>query len=288
MRLLLTGAQGFTGIHLSHAAKNAGYEVVSLASDLLDEVAIREELARLMPNAVIHLAGISHIAQNLDLKYYEVNLVGSLNLLKGLAALNRAPQKVILASSANVYGNNTNSPISETEPPSPVSHYAMSKLAMEYLSRPFLERLPIIVTRPFNYTGVGHDPYFVIPKIIDHIQRGATTIELGNLDVLREYNDVRDVCQIYLQLLRKGDSGSTYNIASGRTHSLQEVLDTLEQLSGQKMNVLVNPQFIRAHEIQKLCGDNTLLQNTIGPIGFYPLEDTLRWMLNSLVIPKVH
>ena len=223
MRLLLTGADGFTGMHLTDAAHLAGYEVLPLKGDLQDEAAVRQQVLELAPTHVIHLAGISQVTSKDELAYYGVNLLGSLNLLKALAGLNTAPHKVILASTSNVYGNNPHSPIAETATPSPISHYAMSKLAMEYMSAPFLKRLPIVITRPFNYTGIGHAEHFVIPKIVDHFRRKAKSIELGDMTVLREYTDVRDVCQMYLRLLELGESGQTYNLASGRQYSLEEV-----------------------------------------------------------------
>jgi nucleoside-diphosphate-sugar epimerase len=281
MRLLLTGADGFTGQHLTRAAQVAKYEVFALAGDLQDASKVKAQVDTIKPTHVIHLAGISHVTGEDAAAYYGVNLLGSLNLLTALKGLALPPAKVILASTANVYGNHAASPISEQEAPAPISHYSMSKLAIEYMSRPFLEYFPIVITRPFNYTGVGHDVRFVIPKIIAHFQKKAPGIELGNIDVLREYNDVRDVCAIYLQLLSLGQSGQTYNIASNRVYALREVLTRLEKLSGQHMTVTQNPQFLRANEIFTLAGDPRHLEACIGPIAWRLLDDTLQWMLSE-------
>jgi nucleoside-diphosphate-sugar epimerase len=281
MRLLLTGSQGFTGQHLSDAASKAGYEVCVLTADLQDGVAVRAQVRSIAPSHVIHLAGISHVTAGEAQAYYGVNLLGSMALLDALADLPTAPQKVILASSANVYGNNDHSPIGESEPPAPISHYAMSKLAMEYLSRPFMTSLPIVITRPFNYTGVGHALNFVIPKIVDHFARKASVIELGNTLVLREYNDVRDVCEMYLRLLKQGQSGQTYNLATGRTYSLTHVIEILQGICGYQIRVVNNPQFMRANEIHLLAGDGSKLAQCIGTLDLHRLEDTLRWMLES-------
>jgi nucleoside-diphosphate-sugar epimerase len=157
----------------------------------------------------------------------------------------------------------------------------MSKLAMEYLSKPFADRLPIVIARPFNYTGVGHAEHFVIPKIIAHFRQRAKIIELGNTDVYREYNDVRDVCQMYLMLLQKGNPSETYNLATGREYSLKEVIEMLEKLSGHRMQVNVNPAFLRSNEIDRLCGDPTHLIGRIGEQQYRHLEETLEWMLHS-------
>jgi nucleoside-diphosphate-sugar epimerase len=279
MRLLLTGADGFTGGHLTHLASQAGFEVVPLQAALENHTLLHAQIKAVQPTHVIHLAGISHVTHADNLAYYQTNLLGSLDLLEALANLASPPQKIILASSANVYGNTEHSPILESQIPAPVNHYAMSKLAMELLARNFQSRLPIVATRPFNYTGVGHGAHFVIPKIVDHFVRRASVIELGNVEVYREYNDVRDICAIYLKLLEHGQSGKTYNLASGRTYSLSEVISTLEKMTGQSMAVKVNPQFVRSNEIKMLSGSSHLLEQTIGKIDWRSLEKTLQWMM---------
>lgn len=281
MRLLLTGAEGFTGRHLTQAALAAGYEVVALQSDLTDAQAVANEVARTAPTHVVHLAGISAVTHADALAFYQVNLFGSLNLLKALAALPNPPEKVLLASTANVYGNQGGDAIAETVCPKPVNHYAMSKLAMEHMSANFSDRLPIVIARPFNYTGVGHDLRFVIPKIIDHFQRGERTIELGNLEVYREYNDVRMVCNVYLRLLLAGRSGEVYNVCTGAPHSLQEVITLAEELSGHPIDVVVNPAFVRANELHYLAGNQAKLKAAIGDYGGDGLRETLSWMLHE-------
>lgn len=281
MRLLLTGADGFTGVHLSQAARQAGYAVFSLTAQLENRQELQACVNEVQPTHVIHLAAISHVTHDDNLAYYQTNLLGSLDFLEALSTLASPPQKVILASSANVYGNTEQSPILESQPPAPVNHYAMSKLAMELLSRNFDARLPIVITRPFNYTGVGHGAHFVIPKIVDHFARKADVIELGNVDVYREYNDVRDISNLYLALLTHGQAGKTYNLASGRTHSLRQVIAQLESMTGHSIRIEVNPQFVRSNEIVRLCGSSQCVEQAIGKIAWRPLEETLQWMLKA-------
>lgn len=281
MRLLLTGADGFTGIHLTQAARQAGFAVFSLQAQLEDRKALQACVNEVQPTHVIHLAAISHVTHDDNLAYYQTNLLGSLDFLEALSHLATPPQKVILASSANVYGNTEQSPILESQPPAPVNHYAMSKLAIELLARNFHARLPIVTTRPFNYTGIGHGAHFVIPKIVDHFARKASVIELGNVDVYREYNDVRDISKLYLALLTHGLAGKTYNLASGRTHSLRQVIAQLETMTGHSMAIEVNPQFVRSNEIVTLCGSSAFLEQAIGRIEWRPLEETLQWMLKA-------
>lgn len=283
MRLLLTGADGFTGTHLTAAATLAGYQVFPLRAELGEHALIRAQIEEIQPTHVVHLAAISHVTHADNLAYYQTNLLGSLDFLEALTHLACPPQKVILASSANVYGNTEQSPIVETQTPAPVNHYAMSKLAMELLAHNFDSRLPIVITRPFNYTGRGHSSQFVIPKIVDHFLRQASVIELGNLDVYREYNDVRDICSVYLGLLGHGQAGMTYNLASGRTHSLRQVITQLEAITGHQIQVQVNPQLVRSNEIITLSGSGARLEQVLGAIKWRELENTLKWMLGQAI-----
>lgn len=280
-KLLLTGAHGFTGQHFTKAAQQAGYEVHPLSADMTDAKAVTTETAAVAPDFVVHLAAISAVTHADEEALYRVNLFGTLNLLKALVALPQAPKLVLLASSANVYGNTDTSPIDESICPAPVNHYAMSKLAMEFMSATFSDRLPLVTVRPFNYTGIGHDMRFVIPKLVEHFARRAETIELGSLDVEREFNDVRTVCETYLRLLRQGQPGQTYNVCSGRPVSLKSAIDALKKITGHDLHVNVNPDFIRANEVRRLCGNPTKLEACIGQLQHPPLEDTLRWMLSA-------
>lgn len=279
MRILLTGADGFTGRHFQAAATAAGHEVVPLHSNLTDRAGLHAELQACTAQAVVHLAAISFVGHADDAAFYAVNTVGTAHLLAALAAAPRQPDAVLIASSANIYGNCVDSPISETQAPAPVNHYANSKLAMEHTARTYLDRLPIVVARPFNYTGPGQAVNFLIPKMVDHFKRGVRQIELGNLHVEREFNDVRMVCHAYLQLLERGQPGETYNVCTGQTYTLEAVMQALRSLTGQAMDVQVNPAFVRASEVHRLCGDPRKLQACIGHIGRYSLQETLRSML---------
>jgi GDP-6-deoxy-D-talose 4-dehydrogenase len=278
-RILLTGADGFTGQHFKVAAGSAGYEVIGLRSDLTDATAVAAEVAAVAPTHVVHLAAISAVTHADEAAFYRVNLFGTLNLLKALTALPEPPQKVLLASSANVYGNQEGAAIAETVCPKPVNHYAMSKLAMEHMAATYADQLPIVITRPFNYTGVGHDLRFVMPKIVDHCVRRAPMMELGNLDVFREYNDVRHVCHVYLKLLAQGVAGEVYNVCSGQAVSLREVLTLMTEITGWQPVVRVNPAIVRANEIHTLAGNPEKLVSCIGPVSGSDLTSLLAWMI---------
>lgn len=281
MRLLITGSDGFTGHHLSLMAKTGGHEVYPTVSDITDARALGNEIRNIAPTHIIHLAAISAVTHSDELDFYRVNVIGTDNLLKALAALPARPEKVLLASSANVYGNATHSPIVEDQPTAPVNHYAISKLAMEKLAQIHAERLPIVLARPFNYTGVGHDSRFVIPKLVEHFSRHAPEIELGNLSVEREFNDVRMVADAYLRLLDAGRAGEIYNICTGKTYSLHQILQILTDLTGQTPLIKVNLDYVRKNEIIRLCGSPTKLISAVGALKEFALSETLQWMLSA-------
>jgi nucleoside-diphosphate-sugar epimerase len=121
----------------------------------------------------------------------------------------------------------------------------------------------------------------LIPKLVSHFVRRAEKIELGNLQVEREFNDVRMVCDAYLKLLDKGRPGEAYNVCSGQPHTLQHVITTLEKITNHRMDVQVNLAFVRANEVHRLCGSPKKLLDCVGTLDNTELEDTLRWMLGG-------
>lgn len=298
-RILVTGVDGFTGRHLAPLLTASGHEIHGLvqrhaatpipgvtalhAADLTDPEALAQAVASIQPQRVVHLAAIAFVG-HLDMQaMYGVNLVGTRNLLEALARLEQAPQSVLLASSANVYGNTREGALDESLPPAPANDYAISKLAMEYVARLFASRLPLVVVRPFNYTGVGQSDSFLLPKIVAHVRRRAKTISLGNVDVARDFSDVRDVCGVYARLIDAPAAiGKTVNVCSGTAHTLRAVLDVAEAISGTTMAVQVDPALVRSNEVRVLRGDRTRLDALLPGLPTpTPLEQTLRWMIEA-------
>lgn len=288
LKILLTGIDGFTGRHFATLAQAAGHDVLPLQANLTDRATVLAEVLAAAPEAVVHLAAISFVGHADASAFYDVNVIGTLNLLDALAALARPPRRVLLASSANVYGNCDASPITERQPAAPVNHYAMSKLAMEHMAWTYLDRLPIVITRPFNYTGPVQAPQFLIPKLVSHFAQRASAIELGNLHVEREFNDVRMVCDAYLALLAHGVAGEVYNVCSGRPYTLQHVIDLLIGITGHTIAVQVNPTFVRANEVHRLCGSPHKLRECVGDLQGYDLDATLQWMLDAGCCGREH
>jgi nucleoside-diphosphate-sugar epimerase len=189
---------------------------------------------------------------------------------------------VLLASSANVYGNASEGVLDEGTVPSPANDYAVSKLAMEHVAGLWKDRLPITIARPFNYTGVGQAEQFLIPKIVAHFARRAEVMELGNLEVARDFGDVRSVVAAYGQLLQVPDAiGRTVNVCTGRGHTLMEIVQMCARITGHVLEVRINPAFVRANEVKVLVGDNRKLHDLIGSWEPVPMEQTLRWMIDA-------
>lgn len=285
-RALLTGRNGFTGHYVTAELEAEGYEVFGLERrqgedrvhvDLLNRDAVRAAVEDIAPEVVIHLAAIASVAHGDVDAIYRVNVVGTRNLLEALASAPVRPRLVVLASSANVYGNADVEPITEATLPAPVNDYAVSKLAMEYAARLWTDRLPIVIVRPFNYTGVGQSDQFLIPKIVAHFQRRADVIELGNTAVARDFSDVRDVARAYLAVVRAAPIGEVLNICSGIGYSLNDVLELMADIAGYRIEVKVNPAFVRSSDVARLVGSPARLAALTGWKARYPLIQTLTW-----------
>jgi len=297
-RTLVTGAAGFTGRYLTSLLAGQGHEVYGVVhylpdapiadasavhvADLADPMAIARVVEEVRPQHVVHLAGIAFVGHDDIEEMYRANVVGTRQLLEALTRLAQPPKSVILASSANVYGNAREGVLEENLPSAPANDYGVSKVAAEYVSQIYATKLPLIVVRPFNYTGRGQSDSFLIPKIVDHARQRAPVIELGNVDVARDFSDVRAVVDAYARLLNAPQAiGGTYNICSGRAVTLREILELVISLTGHRLEVRVNSELVRSDEVRSLSGSAAKLEGVIGKLVHIPLQDTLRWMLED-------
>lgn len=255
-------------------------EVASPGFDLKEPESLATAFAASEPDAVIHLAAISFVGHSDPADFYRVNTIGTVNLLEALVRARVPVRKVVVASSANVYGNAHVSPLDETSTPAPVNHYACSKLAMEHLVSQWFGSLPIVIARPFNYTGRGQGAQFLVPKIVGHFTRREPVLELGNIDVARDFTDVRDVAGLYTDLLFSAAQSETVNICSGRAYSLQWIVDTCSAITGHELEVRINPAFVRADEIKSLVGSTARLDG-LALLPRRELVETLRWMISA-------
>ena len=286
-RVFITGIDGFTGKALKRYLLDRGY-LVSGSSldnssyyrvDITDLDSIKIAFNDYKPDYIIHLAAISFVAHSNSEEFYKINTIGSENILK--ASKDISPKKVILASSAAIYGIRRESILDESLCPTPSNHYGASKYSAERLASNYFDDLPIIITRPFNYTGIGQSDNFLIPKIVKHYAQRKKVIELGNLDVIREFNDIDFVCNIYEKLLNCKSNSITVNICSGRGVALMDIIDIMNKIAGYEIEVRVNPKFVRANEIKKVVGSPEYLYSLIGHVEPKPLEEMLKEMYES-------
>jgi len=291
-KVLITGIDGFTGVYLEELLLKSGYDVYGLvyptsrnkkhlSCNIVDKDDVTAALNAIKPDYIIHLAGISFVQHSDVGQIYNINFFGTLNILDAVTDIGLKPDKIVLASSANVYGNPSIDIIDETVCPAPVNHYAISKLAMEFKARTYFDRLNILITRPFNYTGIGQGGQFLIPKIVKHFKERKAELELGNLDVVRDFSDVRYVAAVYKKLMECNTSSELVNICSGRGVSLKDILQKMSAIARHELRTKINPEFVRKNEVKTLIGSNKKLVSFIGELEPYPLEETLKWMFDA-------
>ncbi|WP_170018354.1 NAD-dependent epimerase/dehydratase family protein [Campylobacter sp. RM16190] len=287
-KVFITGADGFTGFYLSHYLEKSGYEVIKASikkqkegfvyCDICNKESIKIALNHINPEFVIHLAAISFAPSDPDL-IDKVNVGGSENLLECLEMLEKKPKRVILASSASVYGAQNSEILAENLEPNPISSYAKSKFKMEQTA--LKSSLDIIITRPFNYTGAGQAISFLIPKIASHFKEKRDAIELGNLTPKREYNSVLDVVKIYEKLLHAKSKHKIFNIGSGFGYSVGDIVELMKKISGHDIEILQTSKFIRNDEPEILLADISRLKELKIDLCRSDIKEILKWMYEN-------
>lgn len=296
MRVLVTGAGGFVGRYLVANLTEFGHEVIAAARKPLDlecetvsfdirqAVNVKQSIDATRPDAVIHLAAqpsvpASWVDPNLT---YRVNILGSSNLLEALR--DHSDVRVLLIGSAQAYGHNDlDSPLTEEHPLEPSSPYALSKVAQELLGRLYFSEFgrPVIMTRGFNHTGPGHGDGYAIGSFARQIAeiklgRREPMMNVGNLESIRDYLDVRDVAEAYRLLIEKGSSGEAYNVCSGEGRSIGEILKILIDASGLDSQIQIEQDSTpRPSDPPMLVGDNTKIRSAVGWAPKIPLEQSL-------------
>jgi len=265
MIVWVSGANGFTGRHLVAHLTDVGHQVYSSQADLMDADAIRDEIQQVQPQGIIHLAGISSPRHRPQWDFYRVNTLGTRHLLDAIGSLAVRPTAIIMASSATVYGAAVadTSRLRETIPAQPTGRYAHSKFLME---RDVLSSdMPITLVRPFNYTGPGQSEQFIIPKLVNAFARRQPVIDLGNVNIARDFSYISDVVRVYAALLNQTPRRSEIiNLCSGNAQSLDWVLYRLSVITKHMPGVNQLPSLMRANEPAALWGDTARLQQRVG------------------------
>ncbi len=286
MRAFITGGRGFVGPWLLRHLESSGDEVVLAdeSVDVTDGPAVREAIAAARPDVVYHLAAQSSVSSSWEdpAATFAVNALGSLQVLAAVRAV-APPARVLLISSVEIYGlvQPADLPVTEGAPFRPATPYAASKAAAEMaaIQAHVGWGLDVVRVRPFTHTGPGQTPRFFVPnmarQIVEASRTGATELRTGNLTVARDILDVRDVVRAYRLLAERGEPGEVYNICSGRSVTLDEVVRVLLALAGSDLRITTDPARMRPVDLPDLRGDASRLHAATGWEPQFALEDTL-------------
>ena len=309
MRTLITGVAGFAGSYLAELLLKDGVELYgavfpgestrnleSFKSDLRlstcdirDAGAVRKLIAEARPEEIYHLAALTFIPDSIDdpRSTFETNLMGTMNVLEAAKSLSDAP-RFLFVGSADEYGlvGKDELPIGEQTPLRPTNPYSVSKLSASMLAYQYglSGGVRVVRVRPFNHTGPRQSPRFVCSDFARQVveaERGEDRreISVGNLEPRRDFTDVRDVVRAYRDILRRGEAGEVYNICSGKSVAVGEILDALVSSSGQSLSIVQRSDRLRKTGIEEIRGDFSKIERAAGWRPSIPLEKTLEDML---------
>ncbi len=270
IKVLVTGGSGFFGQGIMKAFTEKGYDVTGtttrsdgplIACDIVDYEAIEKVINDINPDIIIHSAALSSVTSGRPIDYYRVNVVGTENVLRAASSRKR---RVVLVSTAGVYGNQPTDTLTEDLAPAPVHHYGISKLACERLAYIYGDALDITIVRPFNIIGTGQKENFIVPKLINAFSTRSPAVRLGNTNVYRDYIDLKTASEMLALITENTKTiGEILNLCAGRATSLDELLQIMGSISGHKIEVIVDPAFVRASEVWRLIGSNhRLVENS--------------------------
>jgi GDP-4-dehydro-6-deoxy-D-mannose reductase len=307
MKVLITGITGFAGSHLADYCVERGDEVHGTnrwrsnleniihlngkirlhECDLTDSSAVRSVIREVNPEWVFHLAAQSYVHSSWKEPSYTLNnnITSELNLLE---ALKGSTARIQIAGSSEEYGevDKWNIPISEDAPLNPLSPYAVSKIAQDFLGFQYFKSygMEIVRTRAFNHTGPRRSKVFAtstFAKQIAEIEKGKEPIiYVGNLKAKRDFTDVRDMVRGYYLALKKGESGEVYNICSGKTHSMHKILEMLLSFTDRDIEIKQDPERMRPSDVPILLGDSSAFRVQTGWKPEIPIRETLKDLLN--------
>ncbi len=294
MRVLVTGINGFVGSLLKNELVERGHEVYGIdregderetfSVDITRRDKLTEVISEISPDSIVHLAAITVINTDDYISLYSANVTGTFNLLASSAGQKRIPG-ILFVSSSHVYGRveESSQPMDESLPLLPVNHYGASKAAGENLCRGFSaeQKVPVVIARPFNHFGAGQKEIFVIPKIIRAFKERRSSLDLGDIEVVRDFLDARDVVGAYISIIENFHNGEIYNISSGSGVRLSHVIETAEELTGHRVEIKVNNSLMRSNEMKVQIGNSGKIRKELGWSPVYSIKDTLRWMLEN-------
>lgn len=312
-RLLITGISGFVGGHLvDHLIKTQAdlgiYGTIRERSnleyllkygdrinlrhcDMTDSSSVRQTLKEIQPDYLVHLAGQSSIAHSWSQPHslLNANVVSTINIFEGIKDLGLSGTRVIIIGSSDCYGiiDKTDFKVPENYPLKPVSLYAVTKAINEYYACHYhlVNNLDVVLVRTFNHTGPRRPGEYALSgfaRQIAEIEKGVKepVLYTGNLNIVRDFLDVRDVVVAYRLALEKCRSGEIYNICSGKGYKLKDLLGILLSLSSAKVNIKTDDRLIRHFDLPCIVGDNSKFVKETGWKIMYDIRDTLKDLLD--------
>ena len=304
-KVLIFGANGFVGGYLIREFSEHGYEVYGSdlateaahpaltgyqGADLLEAAGVEKVVTSIAPDIIVNLAAISSVGQSWrnPALTMQVNVCGALNILEAARKLSESP-RVLLVGSSEEYAA-SDKPIREADPVDATNPYGISKVTQERFAELYAEQygMRIYRTRSFNHTGVGQNSNFVIPswcRQVAEIERSGKpgVIRVGNLDVVRDFSDVRDVARAYRMILESDCAGEVFNVGSGEARRLRDILDRIVASIEQKVAVEVDPALIRPCDAAFIQADVSLITSMIGWAPSFSLEQTLDSMIEAML-----
>jgi GDP-4-dehydro-6-deoxy-D-mannose reductase len=296
MKVLITGITGFAGSHLADYILDSHpdvqvYGMIRWRSrmenilhiesqihlregDLKDMASLKKCLAEVQPDRIFHLAAQSFVPTSwkCPAETFAINAVGQINLFEALLSLEMSP-RIQIAGSSEEYGlvNSDEVPMKETNPFRPLSPYAVSKVAQDLLGWQYYKSygLKVVRTRGFNHTGPRRGEVFIcsnFAKQIVEIERKQRepVIHVGNMEAKRDFTDVRDIAYAYWLSLEKGEAGDVYNLGTGKTYSIKEILDMLLAISKVDVKIEVDPDRLRPSDVPVLLSDSSKFKKLTG------------------------
>jgi len=293
MKALITGIDGFVGPYLKKHLLDNGFEVcgtdissgedVDYEVDLLDRGAVEDLIIKIKPDFIFHLAAQSSVKlswENPELTM-KVNVEGTKNILDAVK-VNVPDSRILIISSADVYGVPAKLPLREDFDLKPVSPYGKSKLEQEKVALSY--GLNVVVSRSFTHTGPGQKPIFVCSefakKIAEIENGGRAVINVGDITVKRDFTDVRDIVRAYLLALQKCKFNEVYNVCSGKSYQIKQILDILLGFTDKNIEIKSDASKMRKSDIKELVGDNSKFSKITGWKPEIQLEETLKDVLD--------
>ena len=295
-RVLITGASGFIGqVVLKEMLKNEDIDFFAIDTrkipnisieklelvSLLDKEKLMEIIKRYKPNIIIHLAAIALVTHDNVGEIYNVNVQGTENLLEVTQEYCDKGTRVILASTAGVYGNQNVDKYREDLSYNPANHYSYSKMITEYISKQYKEDLDIVTIRPFNIIGVGQSEKFLVPKLVEHFADKKEKLSVGNISSFRDYVDVEYCAEVIMELIsRKKLDFDILNICSGIPTNGEMIIQLLQEITDFKPEIEISSDFVRKNEVWRMIGDTTRLWEFMNNKKSQSVKDIIVKMLD--------